>query len=129
MIVLLSPAKNLNFKSQNITKHHSQPPFLEDSRKIMHKLQRLTKKQIADLMSINQNLTELNYQRFKEWHLPFTTDNAMQAVFAFNGEVYSGLKARELSEDDLLFAQNHVRILSGLDGILKRLELTEPYRL
>ncbi len=129
MIVLLSPAKNLNFNTQNITKRHTQPQFLEDSKKIMHKLQRLTKKQIEELMSINPKLTELNYQRFKQWHLPFTEDNAMQSVFAFNGEVYNGLKSRNLSEDDVLFAQKHVRILSGLHGILRPLDLIQPYRL
>ncbi len=129
MIVLLSPAKNLNFKPQSITKRHSQPQFLEDSKRIMHKLQRLTKKQITALMSMNQKLTELNYQRFKEWQLPFTEENAIQSLFAFNGEVYNGLKARHLSEGDVLFAQEHVRILSGLHGILRPLDLIQPYRL
>jgi hypothetical protein len=129
MIVLLSPAKNLNFDNQTITNIHSEPEFMEDSQKIMNKLQRLSKKELADLMSINEQLTELNYERFKQWHSPFTPDNALQAIFAFNGEVYNGLKARELSEEEVLFAQDHVRILSGLHGILRPLDLIQPYRL
>lgn len=129
MIVLLSPAKNLNLDKQDITKEYTQPRFLEESEKIIRKLQRLTKNELAELMSINNKLTELNYERFKQWHLPFTRDNAMQAIFAFNGEVYNGLKARKLTEDDVRFAQDYIRILSGLHGILRPLDLIQPYRL
>lgn len=129
MIVLLSPAKNLNIDKQNITKKSTLPVFLEQSEQIIKKLQRLSKDEISRLMSINPKLTDLNYTRFKQWHLPFTEENAIQSIFAFNGEVYNGLKARDLTENDVLFAQEHVRILSGLHGVLRPLDLIQPYRL
>ena len=129
MILLLSPAKTLDFESKPHIAINSQPEFLNDSNYLVKKLKKLSAKQLSSLMSISADLSDLNHQRFQEWSVPFSSENSKQAVLSFTGEVYRGLDANSLSESDLNFAQNHVRILSGLYGVLKPLDLIQPYRL
>jgi uncharacterized protein len=129
MITLLSPAKTLDFESAAQTKTHTQPEFLENSEYLINKLRKLSARQIGKMMSINTELADLNQARFNSWSLPFNLKNAKQAMLAFRGDVYRGLNATEFNEADLQFAQKHVRILSGLYGLLRPLDLMQPYRL
>ena len=129
MIILLSPAKIVNLKPQKLLKQHTLPEFTERSTLLMHELRKLTPDGIANLMKINKDIAYLNYQRYINWHLPFTTENAKQAMLMFNGEVYHGLAATTFGDEDFMFAQDHLRILSGLYGILRPWDLVQPYRL
>ena len=129
MIIVLSPAKSLDFDTPPHVRKHTQPDFLEDSAALIKELRHLAPAQIASLMSISDPLAALNYDRFASWHVPFDTKNAKQAVLAFNGDVYEGFDAASLSAADLDFAQKHVRILSGLYGVLRPLDLIQAYRL
>jgi len=129
MLAIISPAKTLDFNSPLHTQKNSQPEFLDASNKLINTLTGFSSSQIADLMKISPELAELNHQRFSDWQLPFTADNARPAVLAFKGDVYLGLEAWKLSPRDLNWAQKHLRILSGLYGILKPLDLMQPYRL
>jgi cytoplasmic iron level regulating protein YaaA (DUF328/UPF0246 family) len=129
MITLLSPAKSLDFESPAQTKEFSQPEMLEDSAYLNNKLRKLSAGQIQKLMGVNADIATLNHERFNTWQLPFTDKNAKQAILAFRGDVYRGLDAPNWNEDDLKFAQEHVRILSGLYGLLKPLDLMQAYRL
>jgi len=129
MLAIISPAKNLNEKKQEITSEFSIPDHLKESHELIEVLRGMTSDEIARLMAVNPKIANLNVERFAKWHLPFTNKNSKQAVLTFNGEVYNGLKASEFSEDDLLYAQDHLRILSGLYGVLKPLDLIQPYRL
>jgi hypothetical protein len=108
---------------------YTQPAFLDRSQTLIDQLRRLSPADIANLMDLSDPLARLNFNRYADWSLPFTPENAKQAVLAFDGDVYDGLSARTLSADDLDFAQQHVRILSGLYGILKPLDLMQAYRL
>jgi cytoplasmic iron level regulating protein YaaA (DUF328/UPF0246 family) len=107
----------------------TQPGFLDQSQKLVTKVRQFSKAELMDFMAISDKLAELNRQRFKEWQPPFTPDNAKQAILAFTGDVYDGFNANTLKKRDLAFAQNHLRILSGLYGLLKPLDLIQPYRL
>jgi cytoplasmic iron level regulating protein YaaA (DUF328/UPF0246 family) len=129
MITIISPAKTLDYKSEVQTKQYSQPDFLNDSKVLMNELRKLNPKDIVSLMKVNDEISNLNFERNLSWKTPFTSDNAKQSLLAFKGQVYVGLDAKNLSEDDLLFAQNHLRILSGLYGILRPLDLMQAYRL
>lgn len=129
MIVVISPAKTLDFETPPLTTHHSQPDFLKQSNQLIKELRRLNPAKVSELMKISDNLGTLNYGRFQDWQLPFSPENAKQAVLAFKGDVYTGLDADNLSEEDLNFAQQHLRILSGLYGLLRPLDLIQPYRL
>lgn len=129
MLVIISPAKSLDFKKESSSKSYTIPEMLEDSEKLTGRLKKMSPKQLSKLMGISTNLGELNFQRFQEWHLPFNIENSKQAVLAFNGDVYQGLQAETLSEELLQLAQKKVRILSGLYGVLKPLDLIQPYRL
>lgn len=129
MKIVISPAKSLDFESALPTKDFSQAEFLEQSSKINEVLQKKTPKKLSDLMGISANLAELNWKRNQEFELPFTQDNARPAVYAFNGDVYTGLDAYSLSQDKINILQERLRILSGLYGILKPLDLIQPYRL
>jgi cytoplasmic iron level regulating protein YaaA (DUF328/UPF0246 family) len=129
MLIVISPAKNLDEKPQKIISDFTLPDFLEDSSILIEALRKFTSAELADLFEVNPSIAGINFERFGKWHLPFTPDNAKQAVLLFNGEVYNGLKAKTLLVDDLLYAQNHLRILSGLYGILRPLDLIQPYRL
>lgn len=129
MITLLSPAKDLNFQDAPTTADFSIPEKLETSDKIIRKLRSLSRKKLMELMDISKNLAELNQERYVNWQAEFSTANAKQAVLAFNGDVYRGLKASEFTQPELDFAQGHLRILSGLHGMLRPLDLIQPYRL
>lgn len=129
MISVVSPAKSLDYESPLTTKMHSLPDFLEDSEVLIKGLRKLSRKKIMDLMSVSSNIAELNHLRFSEWNIPFTPENARPAVMAFTGDVYVGLDAKSLSEDDLAFAQDKLRILSGLYGLLRPMDLMQAYRL
>ncbi len=129
MIILLSPAKTLDFETTPKTKIHSQPELLTDSAELIESLAKLGPKKVSSLMGISDKLGQLNAERFGQWHTPFTPDNAKQAVLAFKGDVYTGLEAETFKADDFKFAQKHLRILSGLYGVLKPLDLIQPYRL
>jgi len=129
MIIVVSPAKSLDFDSQAKTKKYSEPQFIEDSDALMSELKKYQPEQLSELMHISDALGELNFNRNANWQLPFSPDNAKQAVFAFQGDVYQGMKAEDYSAAEINFAQKHLRILSGLYGILKPLDLIQPYRL
>lgn len=129
MLMIISPAKTLDYESPLATQTHTQPDFLDNACELIDQLKVLEPHQISDLMSISDKLGQLNAERFQTWQTPFTQDNARQAVLAFKGDVYTGLDAQSFSEDDFSFAQTHLRILSGLYGLLKPLDLMQPYRL
>ncbi|MBW6536557.1 MAG: peroxide stress protein YaaA [Mariniphaga sp.] len=129
MLIVISPAKSLDFKTKSTTQEYTIPEFLNDSEKLVSKLQKMSAKKLSDLMNISADLGNLNYERYQTWQLPFTPENAKQAVLAFNGDVYTGLDAPTLSEEKLKLAQQKLRILSGLYGVLKPLDLMQPYRL
>ena len=129
MLIVVSPAKSLDYESKLNKRKFSQPAFLEESAQLVKELKKLQPHDLSDLMNISDALAEENFQRYSDWHTPFSLKNARQAIFAFRGDVYLGLKAEEFGTSDLNFAQNHLRILSGLYGILKPLDLMQPYRL
>lgn len=129
MLIVLSPAKTLDFETIPVTSHFTMPEMLDESEKLMTKLRKLKPKKLSDLMNISLALGQLNYERFQMWQQPFTPENAKQAVLAFNGDAYQGLDAKSLSEDQLIRLQGKLRILSGLYGVLKPLDLIQPYRL
>ena len=129
MLLVVSPAKKLDFESPLATTKTSQASLLAHSEVLIERCLELSSDQIASLMKLSDKLAGLNAARFGEWSLPFTTENARQAVLAFNGDVYSGLDADSFSDDDFNFAQQHFRILSGLYGLLKPLDLMQAYRL
>lgn len=129
MIIVLSPAKSLDYDTPAHIRKHTLPHFVDDAAELIDGLRRLSPQQIATLMKISDPLAQLNFQRFAEWSPTFGTHNAKQAVLAFNGDVYEGFNAKTLSAADLDYAQKHVRVLSGLYGLLRPLDLLQPYRL
>ncbi|MEM6271948.1 MAG: peroxide stress protein YaaA [Bacteroidota bacterium] len=129
MLIVISPAKTLDFESESTTPVHTQPEFVEDSEKLIRKLRSLSRKKLTEMMGISKDLAQLNYERYLAWEPHFHPGNSKQAVLAFKGDVYIGLDAATLSEEDLAFAQDHLRILSGLYGLLRPLDLMQPYRL
>ena len=129
MLVIISPAKTLDFETPAATRKHSLPSFIPQSKQLIDTLRNQSPADLARLMGISTRLADLNYQRYAEWRPPFTPDNAKQAILAFKGDVYQGLDAGAFSKRDLSWAQNHVRILSGLYGLLRPLDLIQPYRL
>jgi cytoplasmic iron level regulating protein YaaA (DUF328/UPF0246 family) len=129
MKLVISPAKSLDFETKLPTAQSSQPIFLKESEHVNKILKKKSAKGLSKLMSISDALGQLNYERNQEWELPFNSDNSRQAIYAFNGDVYRGLDAYSITEDKLDTLQNTVRILSGLYGVLKPLDLMQPYRL
>jgi cytoplasmic iron level regulating protein YaaA (DUF328/UPF0246 family) len=129
MKIIISPAKSLDFETPVATNLYTQPQFLEDSVKLNKKLKTLSRKKIGDFMSISKDLAELNYERNQNWSFPFTPENAKQAIFAFTGEVFRGIDVTTLEEEILPVLQDRLRILSGLYGLLKPLDLIQAYRL
>jgi len=129
MKLVLSPAKSLNFESKLPTTKATESCFLNESERINKLLKKKSARSLSKLMSISPALGQLNYERNQEWELPFTKDNARQAIYAFSGDVYRGLDAYTISKDKLEKVQDTVRIISGLYGILKPLDLMQPYRL
>ncbi|MGJ3508360.1 peroxide stress protein YaaA [Enemella sp. A6] len=129
MLTLLSPAKSLDYESKLPTRKHSEPRMLDESMQLIEVLRDKPVAEIAGLMRISDELAALNAQRYHDFELPFTTDNARPAVLAFDGDVYQGMAAAEFGERDFTEAQKTVRILSGLYGVLRPLDLMQPYRL
>ncbi|WKB55378.1 peroxide stress protein YaaA [Eleftheria terrae] len=129
MLFLLSPAKSLDYESAPTTVHHSQPLFIPQAAELIEVLRQKTPADVASLMSLSDALATLNVGRYAAWRPRFTTANSKQAVLAFDGDVYGGLQATTLSEAQLQWAQQHVAILSGLYGVLRPLDLMQPYRL
>lgn len=128
MIILLSPAKTLDFSATEIDTH-STPRLLADSNKLVKNLRQKSVEDIKSLMKVSDKIAELNYNRFRTFETPFQLENAKQSILAFKGDVYTGLQAEDFSVEDLEFAQQHLRILSGLYGILRPMDLMQPYRL
>lgn len=129
MIIVISPAKSLYNQPPVTFNKHSEADFLPEAEKIVSVLKKKKPAQLAELMGISQKLAELNFQRFQEWTLPFTPENSWQAVLMFNGDVYQGLRAETFLEAEFEAAQQKLRILSGVYGLLKPLDLIQPYRL
>ncbi len=129
MLILISPAKSLDFETKSTTNSFSEAPFLDDSQRLINELKKLSIDDISNLMEISPKLAQLNFERFIKWQLPFNTSNAKQAILAFKGEVFTSIDTYSLSEKELQTAQSNLRILSGLYGILKPLDLIQPYRL
>lgn len=129
MKIILSPAKALKTEVKQNIKDTSQPTFLEDSEFLIKKLRNLSRKKIADLMSISSNLAVLNYDRYHNWQLPFNATTAIPALYIFNGEAYRAMEAENFTKKEISTAQKKLRILSGLYGILKPKDLIMPYRL
>lgn len=129
MLILISPAKTLDYQSPLVTTRYTQPELLDHSQQLIHQARQLSAPQIARLMGISDKLADLNATRFHDWQPHFTPDNARQAILAFKGDVYTGLQAETFSDADFDFAQQHLRMLSGLYGVLRPLDLMQPYRL
>ncbi len=129
MKIVISPAKSLDYESPLPTDRFTQPAFLSYAEKIQKTLKKKSAKDLSELMHISDNLGRLNYQRNQEWQLPFTPQNARPALYAFKGTVYEGFNAYTLPADKIDSIQNKLRILSGLYGLLKPLDLMQPYRL
>ena len=129
MLIVISPAKTLDFETPPTVLSFTIPDLLTDSAELIDELREYEPYRLSELMGISPKLAELNSNRYHAWSLPFTGSNAKQSVLAFKGDVYAGLDADNLSQDDLQYAQDHLRILSGLYGVLKPLDLMQPYRL
>ena len=129
MLILLSPAKSLDYETPPVTDRHTLPQFVDESAALIDVLRPWTPAQIASLMDLSDALAQLNVARYAAWRPKFTAANSKQAVLAFNGDVYEGLSAATLSPAQLDWAQDHLRILSGLYGILRPLDWMQPYRL
>lgn len=129
MLMLISPAKTLDYETPPTTANYSMPDYLEKSEELIEVVSKKSSPQLMKLMHVSQKIAELNVERFNQWQLPFNSENAKQAVLAFKGDVYTGLDASALAEDRLDYAQQHLRIISGLYGLLRPLDLMQPYRL
>lgn len=129
MLIVISPAKTLDFETEASLEKFTQATFLDKSQALIDELKQLSTADVASLMKLSDKLAALNMSRFQMWHTPFNLDNAKQALFAFKGDVYTGLDADSLDDAGLEFAQQHLRILSGLYGVLRPLDLMQPYRL
>lgn len=128
MLILLSPAKSLNFEPTDRTEY-SMPRLLDNSDRLVKELKKKSARSLKKLMSVSDAIAELNVQRFQEYERPFAFGSAKQAVLAFDGDVYTGMQAETFTEEDLDFAQEHLRILSGLYGLLRPMDLIRAYRL
>lgn len=129
MLIVISPAKTLDFDTPSVTQKFSQPAFLDQSSLLIEQLKKYSLSDVASLMKLSDKLAGLNLARYGAWQTPFNLDNAKQAVLAFKGDVYTGLDAESLDEQGFEFTQQHLRILSGLYGVLKPLDLMQAYRL
>ena len=129
MKLVISPAKSLDFTRSLPTESNSKACFLKEAESLNNILRDKSPKELSELMSISSSLGELNYQRNNSWKLPFNSSNSRQAIYAFNGDVYKGIDAYSISEDKIELMQDTVRIISGLYGLLKPLDLIQPYRL
>lgn len=129
MLILLSPAKSLDYDSSLPTKKKSLPRFIDDSEILVNQLRKMTPAKLGALMSISDKLADLNAERYSTWERDFSVENSRQAILAFTGDVYQGLELDKWSADEFTLAQKQIRILSGLYGVLRPLDLMQPYRL
>ena len=129
MLALISPAKTLDYETALPTDIYTQPRLLEQSQQLIDVCRKLSATEIASLMTVSEKIANLNVERFRDWNAEFDFSNARQALFAFKGDVYTGLDAYHLKDQDIDFAQQHLRMLSGLYGLLRPLDLMMPYRL
>lgn len=129
MLIVISPAKTLDFETVSSFSTFSQPRYLDHSQRLIDKLRTLDAVDVAKLMSLSDQLASLNVGRYETWQTPFSLVNAKQALLAFKGDVYTGLNAETMTAEHFEYAQKHLRILSGLYGVLKPLDLIQPYRL
>ncbi|WP_454255940.1 peroxide stress protein YaaA [Pseudomonas sp. Marseille-Q8238] len=129
MLMVISPAKTLDYETPPIIGRFTQPEHLDDAQLLIERLRELSPLQIGELMHLSDKLSALNVARYDSWQRPFNPSNAKQALLAFKGDVYTGLNAEDFAEADFDFAQQHLRMLSGLYGLLRPLDLMQPYRL
>ena len=129
MLTVISPAKTLDFETPPTTRKSTVPQLLDRSAELVEDMRSLDPNDIRALMGVSENIAQLNHERFMNWNRPFSLDNAKQSILAFKGDVYTGLDAETLITSQLAFAQSHLRILSGLYGVLRPLDLMQPYRL
>ncbi|EAS42318.1 peroxide stress protein YaaA [Photobacterium profundum] len=129
MLIVVSPAKTLDYDSPLATQTYTLPELTDHSSELMEVCRELTPMDIASLMKVSDKIAGLNAARFAEWQPEFTTENARQAILAFKGDVYTGLAAETMTEEDFAYTQQHLRMLSGLYGLLRPLDLMQPYRL
>jgi len=129
MLAVISPAKTLDYESDCPSHRSTQPGFPDEAFQLIEVLRKKSRPQLRDLMGISENLADENYGRYKSWSLPFDEDNARAALLAFKGDVYTGFDLATYGKSDFSFAQKHLRILSGLYGVLRPLDLMQPYRL
>lgn len=129
MITLLSPAKTLDYTPIEKRFDKTLPYFIDDTTKLVEVLRKKSKNKLKKLMHISDNIAEENYNRYQSFQEKYTDNNSKEAIFAFNGDVYRGFDAASLNKNQIKYAQKHIRILSGLYGILKPLDLMQPYRL
>jgi cytoplasmic iron level regulating protein YaaA (DUF328/UPF0246 family) len=129
MLITRSPSKGQDFETASLSKKHTKPADLKDSELLIKELRKIKSKQLQEMMAISENIATLNVDRIKTFTTPFTTKNAKQAIFAFKGDVYGGFELDSFNEADYSYAQDHLRILSGLYGCLRPLDLIQPYRL
>jgi len=129
MLAIISPAKKLDFENSSHHSKFSQPILIDRSEILAKKAKRLSRSELGRTMNLSEKLSDLNFNRFQRFSTPFSLENAKQAALVFNGDTYVGLEATSLKDEDLNFAQDHLRILSGLYGILRPLDLIQPYRL
>ena len=129
MLILISPAKIQNFKPQEFITEYTKPYFMDEAEQLVELMRELSPIELSKLLEINSNLSHLNIDRHLNWHRPFTLKNAKQAVLVFDGEVYRGLNAKTFSSEEIAYMQDHLRLFSGLYGILRPLDLIQPYRI
>ena len=129
MIAIISPSKTQDFSSNGQPEAFSQPQFLKQSEMLVKELRKKKTADIKSLMEVSDKIAELNYERYRQFKTPFTPEDSKQALFSFKGDVYTGIDSENYKEEELEFAQDHLRILSGLYGVLRPLDLIQPYRL
>jgi cytoplasmic iron level regulating protein YaaA (DUF328/UPF0246 family) len=129
MLIIISPSKTQDFSTGSSIKLKTQPSFLAETGLLVKELKKKSVKQIIKLMDVSPQIASLNFERYKQFHTPFTPDNAKQALLAFKGDVYTDIEVDDYKKKELQFAQKHLRILSGLYGLLQPLDLIQPYRL
>ena len=129
MLIVISPAKTLDYETTPKTKVFTTPDYLDHSQRLISRLRNFSSLDISGLMKVSAKIADLNFDRYESWKTPFTEKNAKQAILAFKGDVYTGLDAESFKADDFKFAQKHLRVLSGLYGLLRPLDLMQPYRL
>jgi len=129
MLTILGPAKTIDTSPHGITEAASFPQYIDRAEELVDQIRQYSLSRLKGLMKVSDKLAELNFERYAHWRGSYKADEGQQAILAFSGEVFNGLQARTLSEEDLLFAQDHIRLLSGLYGILRPLDVILPYRL